>query len=51
MRFRKPARLRSWKWPFDQFRNALDNENEEGNWQVLNASFNGIKLGVISAIR
>jgi hypothetical protein len=34
------------KWPFDQFRNALDNDNEEGKWQVLNASLNGIKLAV-----
>jgi hypothetical protein len=32
-------------------RNAnLDNDNEEGKWQVLNASLNGIKLSVNSKI-
>lgn len=32
------------KWPFTQFRCALNTENEEGRWQLLNASLNGIKL-------
>jgi hypothetical protein len=32
------------KWPFDQFRRALDTDNEEGRWQNLNASLNGIKF-------
>jgi hypothetical protein len=35
------------KWPFDQFRNALDRPNAEGRWQNLNASLNGIKLAVM----
>lgn len=34
------------KWPFEQFRTGLDTENEEGRWQVLNASLNGIRLAV-----
>jgi hypothetical protein len=35
------------KWPFDQFRSALDRPNAEGRWQNLNASLNGIKLAVM----
>jgi hypothetical protein len=31
------------KWPFDQFRFALDSDDPEGRWQNLNASLNGIK--------
>ena len=39
------------KWPFNQFRNALDGDGSkgwerEGRWQILNASLNGIKLVV-----
>jgi hypothetical protein len=34
----------SEKWPFDQFRKSLDSDNEEGRWQNLNASLNGIRL-------
>lgn len=37
------------KWPFEQFREALDDDGTEGSqpearWQMLNASLNGIKL-------
>jgi hypothetical protein len=33
------------KWPFDQFRHALDSDNdEEGRWQTVNASLNAIRL-------
>ena len=40
------------KWPFDQFRQALENARSEGwevegRWQVLNASLNGIRRAVI----
>ena len=36
------------KWPFEQFRKALedfstDGVNAEGRWQILNASLNGIR--------
>ena len=31
------------KWPFEQFRRGLDSTDPEGRWQMLNASFNGIK--------
>jgi hypothetical protein len=36
------------KWPFDQFRDALNRDGPqqweaEGRWQTLNASLNGIK--------
>ena len=39
------------KWPFNQFREALDTPGSEGwesegRWQLLNASLNGIKFGV-----
>jgi hypothetical protein len=39
------------KWPFDQFRDALDTPGPEGveaegRWQLLNASLNSIKFGV-----
>jgi hypothetical protein len=39
------------KWPFDQFREALDTPGSEGweaegRWQLLNASLNDIKFGV-----
>jgi hypothetical protein len=39
------------KWPFKQFREALDETGfdgwlAEGRWQVLNASLNGICLAV-----
>jgi hypothetical protein len=34
------------KWPFDPFRNSLDSNNEEGRWQNLNATLNGIRLAV-----
>jgi hypothetical protein len=36
----------SVKWPFDQFRTALDYPDDEGRWQNLNASLNGIKLAI-----
>ena len=41
----------SVKWPFDQFREALENTGsegweQEGRWQVLNASLNGIRRAV-----
>ncbi|TMA96396.1 MAG: hypothetical protein E6J74_08750 [Deltaproteobacteria bacterium] len=39
------------KWPIEQFRRALEDSNEEGRWQNLNASLNGIKLSVNSGIR
>ena len=36
------------KWPFDQFRDALENSiSEEGRRQVLNASLNGIRLALM----
>jgi hypothetical protein len=35
-------------WPFRQFRKALDNDNEEGRWQLLNVSFNAINLAVLN---
>ena len=39
------------KWPFDQFRKALENADSdewvgEGRRQILNASFNGIRRAV-----
>ena len=39
------------KWPFAQFREALDGYRsreweQEGRWQTLNASLNGIRLAV-----
>jgi hypothetical protein len=38
------------KWPFDQFRDALENStSEEGRRQVLNASLNGIRLALMPA--
>jgi hypothetical protein len=30
------------KWPFEQFRTALDYPDDEGRWQNLNASLNRI---------
>ena len=36
------------KWPFDQFRNALESTDLEGRWQTLNASLNAVRLAVIS---
>lgn len=44
------ARTRQ-KWPFEQFRKALDDAGTEGSqpearWQMLNASLNGIKLAL-----
>lgn len=36
------------KWPFDHFRDALENStSEEGRRQVLNASVNGIRLALM----
>jgi hypothetical protein len=36
------------KWPFDQFRDALENStSEEGRRQVLNASLNAIRLALM----
>ena len=29
-------------WPFQQFRDGLDNEDEESRWQLLNAGLDGI---------
>jgi hypothetical protein len=37
------------KWPFDQFQTALDSDHEEGRWQTLNASLNGIRLALTPA--
>lgn len=42
------------KWPFEQFRNSLDNTGSElweaeGRWQTLNASLNAIKLVITPA--
>jgi hypothetical protein len=38
----------SVQWPFDQFRDALENStSEEGRRQVLNASLNGIRLALM----
>jgi len=34
------------QWPFKEFREALDSEEAEERWQVLNASLNGIKLAI-----
>ncbi len=40
------------KWPFEQFRKALEQDGGseswqvEGRWQVLNASLNAIKLAI-----
>jgi hypothetical protein len=45
------------KWPFGQFRKELLNDSgslfvdQEGRWQVLNASLNGIKLALTGAQR
>jgi hypothetical protein len=36
------------KWPFLQFRGALDSDNEEGRWQTLNASLNGIRAALMA---
>ena len=33
----------SIKWPFEQFRTALDYPDDVGRWQNLNASLNGIR--------
>ena len=33
-------------WPIDQIKRALDNTNDEGRWQLANASLNAIKLYV-----
>lgn len=45
--FLEPHAVR--KWPFDQFRDALENStSEEGRWQVLNASLNAIKLALMN---
>ena len=35
------------KWPFDQFRSALDLPDAKGRWQNLNASSNSIKLAPV----
>jgi hypothetical protein len=37
------------RWPLDQFRAALEDndDDEEGRWQIMNASFNGIQLAVM----
>jgi hypothetical protein len=37
------------KWPFDQFRDALEDsdKDEEGRWQIMNASLNGIRLALM----
>ena len=40
------------KWPFKQFRGALNayatrEWEQEGRWQTLNASLNGIKLAIL----
>lgn len=42
------GKLATVDWPFNQFRIALDTDNEEGRWQVLNASMNAIKLAVLN---
>jgi hypothetical protein len=34
------------QWPIEQFRSVLEDRNEEGRWQILNASLNGIKLSI-----
>ena len=34
------------KWPFEQFREALNTDNKEGRWQNLNASPNAVRLVV-----
>lgn len=31
------------KWPFRQFRQALDMTNPDGRWQKVNAAFNAIE--------
>jgi hypothetical protein len=36
----------STQWPFEEFRKALDSDNEEGRWQNLNASLNAVRLAV-----
>jgi len=41
------------KWPFEQFRQALESDGSEGwqvegRYQMLNASLNGIKLAVVA---
>ena len=40
------------KWPFRQFREALNSYatqewEQEGRWQTMNASLNGIKLAIL----
>ncbi len=37
------ARLPS-KWPVEQFQKGLNTENDEGRWQLMKASLNGIRL-------
>jgi len=41
-----PAANATAQWPFEQFRKALDSDNEEGRWQNLNASLNAVRLAV-----
>ena len=45
----------AYQWPLDRFREALDNEANDGGWQsegraqLLNASLNGIRLALEGA--
>jgi len=44
------------KWPFEQFREALENDGSEGwqaegRYQTLNASLNGIKLAMKDVLK
>jgi hypothetical protein len=34
------------KWPIEQFKEALDDDNGDARCQLANASLNGIKLAV-----
>ena len=40
-----PAANATAQWPFEQFRRALDSDNEEGRWQNLKASLNAVSNG------
>ena len=41
-----PAANATAQWPFEQFRKALDSDNEEGRLQNLNAFLNALRLAV-----
>ncbi len=38
------AAITTSQWPFEQFRKALDGDNEEGRWQYLDAALNAVRV-------